>query len=126
MAARVSEVCALGLPWLVSQSSAGVNGFAYATRWKGRCAYRYSVESTVYLEPAAWGQGLGTALYSSLLERLRELDCHTVIGGIALPNAASVALHEKLGMRKIAHFAEVGFKFGRWVDVGYWQKVFPR
>lgn len=124
MTARVAEINAAKLPWLVAQSPAGVTGFSYASRWKGRCAYRYSVESTVYLEPAAVGQGLGTALYSTLLVRLQELGCHTVIGGIALPNEVSVALHEKLGMRKVAHFAEVGFKFGRWVDVGYWQRVF--
>ena len=125
MAARVIDIHALALPWLVTQSPVGVNGFAYASRWKGRCAYRFSVESTVYLDPGATGQGLGSLLYSALLERLRELGCHTVIGGIAMPNIASVALHEKLGMRKVAHFAEVGFKLGRWVDVGYWQKVFP-
>jgi phosphinothricin acetyltransferase len=123
MSARVAEISAAKLPWLVAQSPQGVSGFAYASRWKGRCAYRYSVESTVYLEPSAVGQGLGTALYSVLLTRLRELGCHTAIGGIALPNEASVALHEKLGMRKVAHFAEVGFKLGRWVDVGYWQLV---
>jgi L-amino acid N-acyltransferase YncA len=125
MSARVAEVSAAQLPWLVAQSAAGVSGFAYASRWKGRCAYRYSVESTVYLEPAAVGRGLGMALYTRLLARLEELGCHAVIGGIALPNEASIALHEKLGMRKVAHFAEVGFKFGRWVDVGYWQRVFP-
>jgi len=125
MSARVAEIGAAKLPWLVAQSRDGVNGFAYASGWKGRCAYRYSVESTVYLEPAAVGRGLGMALYSTLLARLQELGCHAVIGGIALPNPASVALHEKLWMRKVAHFAEVGFKFGRWVDVGYWQRVFP-
>jgi L-amino acid N-acyltransferase YncA len=125
MANRVTETHALGLPWLVVQSAVGVDGFAYASGWKGRCAYRFSVESTVYLDIAVHGQGLGTVLYSALLARLQELGCHTVIGGIALPNKGSVALHEKLGMRKIAHFAEVGFKLGRWVDVGYWQKVFP-
>jgi L-amino acid N-acyltransferase YncA len=125
MSARVAETGSAQLPWLVAQSSAGVCGFAYASRWKGRCAYRFSAESTVYLEPAAMGRGLGTALYSTLLARLQELGCHAVIGGIALPNEASIALHERLGMRKVAHFNEVGFKFGRWVDVGYWQKVLP-
>jgi phosphinothricin acetyltransferase len=125
MSARVAETTTAKLPWLVAQSPAGVCGFAYASRWKGRCAYRYSVESTVYLEPLAVGQGLGTALYSALFAQLQELGCHVVIGGIALPNAASVALHEKFGMRQVAHFAQVGNKFGRWVDVGYWQWVFP-
>ena len=79
----------------------------------------------MYLEPAAVGRGLGTALYSARCLR----DCRTglprLIGGIALPNEASVALHEKFGMRKVAHFIEVGFKFGRWVDVGYWQRMLP-
>jgi L-amino acid N-acyltransferase YncA len=125
MTARVLEVTAAKLPWLVAQASHGVYGFAYASRWKGRCAYRYSVETTVYLEPSVVGHGLGTALYAALIARLEELGCHAMIGGIALPNPASVALHEKFGMRQVAHFPEVGFKFGRWVDVGYWQKVWP-
>jgi L-amino acid N-acyltransferase YncA len=125
MSARVSEITDAGLPWLVAQGSAGVCGFAYASRWKGRCAYRYSAETTVYLEPSAVGRGTGTALYAALIARLTELGCHAMIGGIALPNAASVALHEKFGMRQVAHFPQVGFKFGRWVDVGYWQRLLP-
>ena len=123
MSARVAEVTALPLPWLVAQTPCGLSGFAYASRWKGRCAYRHSVEVTVYLEVAAMGQGMGTALYTALFARLKELGCHVLIGGIALPNAASVALHEKFGMRQVAHFSEVGFKFGRWIDVGYWQLI---
>ncbi|MEO6689130.1 MAG: GNAT family N-acetyltransferase, partial [Dokdonella sp.] len=66
-------------------------------------------------------RGIGFELYSSLLEALRATRTHAVIGGIALPNAASIALHEKLGFRKIGQFHEVGRKFERWVDVGYWQ-----
>jgi phosphinothricin acetyltransferase len=65
---------------------------------------------------------VGTALYTALLAQLVERGVHLVIGGIALPNDASVALHEKMGYEKVAHFREVGFKFGRWLDVGYWQK----
>jgi L-amino acid N-acyltransferase YncA len=125
MNARVAEVYAVKLPWLVAEGAQGVCGFSYAYRWKERAAYRHSVETTVYLEPAAMGQGLGTALYAALIARLVDLGCHAMIGGIALPNAASIALHEKFGMRRVAHFPEVGFKFGRWVDVGYWQKVLP-
>jgi L-amino acid N-acyltransferase YncA len=121
MAARLQETAASALPWLVVEYAGAVAGYAYASKWKGRCAYRHSVESTVYLDAAQTGRGLGTQLYTALLDVLRARTLHAVIGGIALPNAASVALHEKLGFRKVAHFEEVGFKFGRWIDVGYWQ-----
>ena len=96
-------------------------GYAYASKWKGRCAYRFAVETTVYLDAPAHGRGLGRRLYERLLAALRESGMHVAIGGIALPNPASIALHEKLGFRKVGQFEEVGFKLGRWVDVGYWQ-----
>ncbi len=118
---RIDETRGLPLPWLVLEQQGQVLGYAYASKWKGRCAYRYSVEITVYLAPDAAGRGLGSALYEALLRRLKEAGMHSVLGGIALPNEASVALHEKFGMRKVAHLEEVGYKFGRWVDVGYWQ-----
>jgi L-amino acid N-acyltransferase YncA len=121
MAARLQETAAVSLPWLVAEAGGGVLGYAYASKWKGRCAYRYSVESTVYLDPAQTGRGVGTQLYAALLDALRARSLHAVIGGIALPNAASVGLHERLGFEKVAQFREVGFKFGRWIDVGYWQ-----
>ena len=126
MAARIAEIGSFGFPWLVAEREGKVVGYAYATRWHGRSAYRYSVESTVYLAHDAVGQGLGTRLYEALLSRLEELGLRVVIGGIALPNRESVALHEKLGMRQVAHFREVGFKLGRWIDVGYWQALLPR
>ena len=122
MQQRIDEVLA-GLPWLVWEESEVVHGFAYASKWKGRCAYRYSVESTVYLSEDSTGRGIGSGLYKTLFAELRQHKLHTVIGGIALPNDASVALHEKLGFEKIAHFREVGWKFGRWIDVGYWQLI---
>ena len=121
MAQRIADVQAGGLPWLVAQQDGKVVGYAYATKWRVRHAYRFSVESSVYLAPECAGKGLGTALYTALLEQLAQRGCHLVIGGIALPNEASVALHEKMGYEKVAHFREVGFKFGRWLDVGYWQ-----
>ncbi|MEM7306999.1 MAG: N-acetyltransferase family protein [Planctomycetota bacterium] len=124
MRARIDEVLDADLPWLVVEADGQPCGYAYASRWKGRCAYRFSVETTVYLAPEATGRGLGTALYAELLERVGAGGAHVAIGGIALPNDASVALHEKLGMRRVALFSEVGFKQGRWVDVGYWQKTF--
>lgn len=124
MAGRILEVQAAGLPWLVAEDASGdIPGYAYASRWNGRCAYRFAVEITVYLAPGATSRGLGSQLYEALFAELRARSMHVVIGGIALPNETSVALHEKFGMEKVAHFSEVGFKFDRWVDVGYWQGI---
>jgi L-amino acid N-acyltransferase YncA len=125
IARRIEEVQAAGLPWTVVEVSGAVHGYAYASPWKKRIGYRFSVESTVYLAPHATGQGLGSALYADLLERLSGRGLHLVIGGIGLPNHASVALHERMGFEKVAHFKEVGQKFGRWIDVGYWQRTIP-
>jgi L-amino acid N-acyltransferase YncA len=121
MARRIEETTRASLPWLVAEQAGRVAGYSYAGPWKGRRSYRFSVESTVYLDVAATGRGLGTALYEALLAILRDAGKHAVMGGIALPNGASVALHERLGFRKVAHFEEVGFKLDRWIDVGYWQ-----
>lgn len=121
MSARIAEVASASLPWLVAERHGRVAGYAYATKWKGRSAYRFTAETTVYLDPASVGQRLGTALYGELLTALRSVSIHSVLGGIALPNPASVALHERMGFRKVAHLSELGFKFGRWIDVGYWQ-----
>ena len=121
MAGRIADVQAAGLPWLVAEIDGAVAGYAYATKWRVRHAYRFSVESSVYLHKDHGGKRYGAALYAYLLEQLRQRDFHTVIGGIAQPNVASVALHEKFGFRKVAHFSEVGFKFARWIDVGYWE-----
>jgi len=123
MAGRIAEVQAAGLPWQIAEQDNQIVGYAYASKWKGRCAYRFSVESTVYVDPEATGQGIGSRLYENLLGALRESGIHTVIGGIALPNPASIALHERFGFVQIAHFREVGYKFERWIDVGYWQAI---
>ena len=111
------------LPWLVAEQQGAVVGYAYAAAWHARSAYRHSVESTIYLMPDACGRGVGTRLYSALLDELKARGLHCVIGGIALPNPASVALHEKLGFAKVGHLTEVGRKFGRWIDVGYWETL---
>jgi phosphinothricin acetyltransferase len=121
MAERISEVASASLPWLVAEQADQIVGYAYATKWKARSAYRFSVESTVYLEPSVIGQGLGSKLYGALFALLKERGIHIVIGGIALPNSTSIAFHEKFGLKKVAHFKEVGFKFNKWLDVGYWQ-----
>lgn len=133
MAARVDKVQSAGLPWLVAEASeqgAGmILGFAYASPFQERWAYRFSLETTVYLHESATGRGVGSALYDLLLDRLRRLEAsesphapvHRAYARIALPNAASVALHEHCGYRQVATLTEVGFKLDRWTDVGFWE-----
>ncbi len=122
-ARRMASVASARLPYLVAECDGVIVGYAYASRWKERSGYRFSVESTVYLAPDHGGRGFGTALYEALFTRLAQWGAHAVMGGISLPNAASVALHEKVGMQQVAHFSAVGYKFGEWIDVGYWQRV---
>jgi len=121
MAVRMEEIAADSLPWLVAEADGAVVGYAHAGKWKSRCAYRFAVETTIYVAPGACGTGIGTRLYQELLGQLRQTDMHVAIGGVALPNDASVRLHEKLGFRKVAEFFEVGFKFGRRINVAYWE-----
>tara|TARA_R110000751_G_scaffold150865_3_gene255832 strand:+ start:705 stop:1229 length:525 start_codon:yes stop_codon:yes gene_type:complete len=118
---RIENVQMAGLPWMVAVEDYAVVGYAYATKWKERSAYRFSAEVSVYLSNQVQGRGLGASLYETLFSKLKEGGINTVIGGITLPNPASVALHEKMGMKKVAHFENVGFKFNQWQDVGYWQ-----
>ncbi len=122
MSRRIADVTQQ-LPWLVLEDEGVLAGYAYATKWRVRSAYRFSAETSVYLAQDARGHGHGVRLYEALLEDLDKLGVHAAIGGIAQPNAASVKLHEKLGFRKVAMFEQVGFKNGQWVDVGYWQKL---
>lgn len=122
MAARFQAVHRTALPWLVDQADGAVLGYAYATTWKPRAAYRHTVESTVYVHPEAGGRGVGSRLYRALLADLEQRSIHAVLSVVTLPNPASVALHEKLGFEKVGHLREVGCKFGDWLDVGIWQR----
>lgn len=121
MAARIADIQGGGHPFLVLTESDTLVGYAYATKWRARHAYRFAAETSIYLLPGNGGKGLGARLYAALLARLAESGFHMVIGGIAQPNPASMALHEKLGFKKVAHFSESGYKFGRWIDVAYWE-----
>ncbi len=122
MNGRIEKITTENLPFLVYvDADNGCLGYAYASKWRAREAYRNSVEISIYLDPNQTGRGLGRQLYDVLFERLRQQEFHIAIGGITLPNPASIGLHEKFGVKKVAHFEEVGFKFGKWVDVGYWQ-----
>ncbi len=117
---RITAISAT-YPWLVMESDGRIAGYAYGTDWKHRSAYRFSAETTIYLRPEVQGRGLGLKLYRELIGRMEQQNLHCLVGGIALPNAASVALHEKLGFRKVGQFRQIGRKFDQWIDVGYWQ-----
>ncbi len=120
---RIKGVKALGYPFLVMERNDLLIGYAYANLWRARAAYHHTVETSIYLDQNSAGKGLGTILYKELLDRLKTMDIHVILGGITLPNPVSVGLHEKLGFKKVAHFTQVGYKFGRWLDVGFWQLV---
>ena len=126
MAERIASTQAQGLPWLVAEASGDMLGYAYATRWRVRPAYRHAVESSIYMRQATVGQGVGKLLYRELIRRLAVLGLHTVIGGVAQPNPASDGLHRSLGFKQVAQFEQVGRKFGRWLDVAYWQLPLTR
>lgn len=110
-------------PWIVYELDGQVIGFTYANKWKERSAYRNTVETSIYLDSNHTGKGIGSKLKKAMINELRDRGFHSVISGISLPNPASVAMCEKFGFQKIGHFKEVGYKLGRWVDVGYWQLI---
>ncbi len=110
-------------PWLIVEGGAEILGYAYAGPYRSRSAYSWSVESTVYVNRGHHSKGIGKTLYRHLIEHLKSQGVVNVIGVIALPNEASVKLHESPGFEKIAHFKDIGFKLDKWWDVGFWQNV---
>ncbi|QQS42671.1 MAG: N-acetyltransferase [Acidobacteriota bacterium] len=120
MEARIEEV-SNGYPFLVAVDDGNILGYAFAAQFKLRQAYEHSAEVSIYVKNDAKQRGIGTRLYDRLFTELNETLTHAILAGIALPNDASIAFHEKLGFKKVAHFREVGYKIGRWVDVGYWE-----
>ncbi|HZM40406.1 MAG TPA: arsinothricin resistance N-acetyltransferase ArsN1 family B [Acidimicrobiales bacterium] len=115
-------------PWLVAEGDdgRGVVGYAYGGRFSGRAAYDWSVETSVYLAEAARGRGVGRSLYAALLAVLAAQGYRQAMGGIALPNEASVRLHEGAGFSLVGVYRAVGWKFGTWHDVGWWQRPLAR
>lgn len=109
------------LPWLVAEVGDQVVGYAYAAPHRSRAAYRWSVDCSVYLVAGCQRAGWGSRLYTSLFAELRELGYATVFAGITQPNQASVALHERLGFQPVGTYRRVGFKYGGWHDVSWWQ-----
>lgn len=110
-------------PWLVSEDANGtVDGYVYAGRHRERAAYQWSVDVSAYVREDARGRGVGKRLYTTLLGQLTELGYHQAFAGIALPNAASIALHRSVGFTHVGIYRNVGFKHGAWHDVGWWQR----
>jgi L-amino acid N-acyltransferase YncA len=109
-------------PWLVAlDDKDAVAGFVYAGTHRDAPSYQWSVNTSVYVRDDCRGKGIGRALYVALLRQLRELGYYRAFAGIALPNEGSVALHESVGFRPLGVYEKVGFKFGAWRDVGWWQ-----
>jgi len=120
MTRRISEITKV-YPWIVYEENGEIIGYAYASGWRSRPAYRSTTETTVYLKRGYERKGIGRELYRELLNRMKQRNFRIAIGCITLPNDASVLLHEKFGFTKVGHFPEVGYKFEQWLDVGFWQ-----
>lgn len=115
------ETVSKAYPFIVFEEDNKILGYAYANKWREKPAYKHTVESTVYLHHEAQGKQIGSKLYAELLKQLKAQNYHVIIGGLTLPNETSVKLHEKFGFKQVAHFKEVGLKFNKWLDVGFWQ-----
>jgi phosphinothricin acetyltransferase len=122
MARRIADHSA-SHDFLVAECDGSLVGYAYGSAHRARAAYRHSAEVSAYVAEAARRTGVGRALYQALLARLKDKGIHAAFAGIALPNPGSVALHAALGFTPVGVFHQVGFKFGRWHDVGWWQRL---
>ena len=109
-------------PYLVAIEEGQIVGYAYASTYYARAAYDWTVELSVYVQKEARGKGVGTLLYTALEEELTARGFKNFLACIALPNPASIALHEKRGYEQVAHFKKVGYKFGTWHDIVWLQK----
>ena len=121
MARRVHETLQ-SYPWLICELDGHVSGYAYAARHRVRGAYQWSVDTSVYIADGYRRRGVGRGLYESLFAILAAQGYFNAYAGIALPNQASVALHESMGFEQIGVYRGVGYKLGRWCDVGWWQR----
>jgi L-amino acid N-acyltransferase YncA len=124
LARRRQDVLAKGLPWLVAQTDAGVVGYAYATPFRPRPAYRFTLEDSVYLQRSTRGQGIGRLLLAELLARCQALGARQMLAVIGdSSNQASIRLHESLGFARAGQFTDVGRKFDRWLDIVLMQRA---
>jgi phosphinothricin acetyltransferase len=109
-------------PWIVDEFDGAVVGYAYASAHRARAAYAWAAEVSAYVAPSHQRQGAASRLYGMLFALLEDLGFHRALAGITLPNPVSVGFHESMGFRRIATYSEIGHKFGRWHDVGWWER----
>lgn len=121
MARRITHYAA-SHAWLVAEDDGQIAGYAYAHPFSERDAYRWSCETSIYVAPDARGRGVGRALYRDLLDRVASRGYLRAFAGVTLPNAASIALHRAFGFEACGVYRRVGYKFGRWHDVGWFQR----
>lgn len=120
MKRRVNQISA-SYPFIVYKDNANVIGYAYASKFRKKSAYRFTVESTIYLAPESRKKGIGTKLYRSLIDKIKDYNFHAIIGVITIPNKGSQKLHKNLGFERVARLSEAGYKFDKWIDVEYWE-----
>ena len=122
MANRIADISDK-YPYFVYEESGKVVGYCYVTSWKKKAAYQKTVESTIYIDKDFQGKGIGRTLMNKLINELREKSFHAIIACITIPNPTSVKLHENLGFMQVSDFREVGYKFGKWLNVGDWELI---
>ena len=123
MAERFGKLKALGHPLIIAERAGEVMGYAYASFYRPRAAYRFTCENSIYLSKDVVGQGIGGRLLEALLDQCRTAGFKQMIAVITAERANSIRLHEKLGFRKVAHYEAVGFKFDRWLDIVHMQRA---
>lgn len=126
METRIGDTLQRGYPFLVCEDGDVIVGYTYGRQYRPRRAYQHTIEVAIYIKPGREHQRIGTRVYEQLIAEIRKGNFHAVVAGISLPNDASVRLHESFGFEKVAQFKEVGNKFDRWIDVGYWQLILGR
>lgn len=123
IAQRIEYITAKKFPYLVYEENNHVVGYAYLSNWRSRSAYDITLETSVYIDEKAQKKGLGSILYAELINRAREINVHSLIGVISLPNPISQKLHEKFNFTLVGNFKESGLKFNKLIDVEFWQLI---
>lgn len=109
-------------PWIVYEEEGHILGYAYLGTFRERSAFRFTKESSIYLDKDASGKGIGSKLYKKLIKLAKEYNINVIVGVITLPNEASIAIHQNFGFERVGSIKEVGFKQNKWWDVDFWQK----